>query len=395
MKKRCLFMLVICVSLLLNFSVGIAAEKKIDKKSEFVTQGEFMADLVTTLGWDGGLMVKPDAKQKPRERDLLAILSGNRSFKFEAEDYYGVKTDNVSVRKYALFGPFTGSGWVSGVAMPTTAHFRIFLPISGVYSFTVAAKGDGQKWTIGGKEFTVSTGAKISEAKVADVSLNAGFQEITVVIPAEGAIDYLLLDAPTLRAIEPVNGWRPKEELTKGELAEVTAVLLGLESKLPDDGRKSVVSAADVAALPPTAKVTTVDYLGKPVGKKWIRAAYPGALIEIPFTVEKEGLYHLRLHALGDTIKFGIDADKAIVGGKPYLDWVDLGDYRLTEGAHTVRADLKVQQGVDALELIGKKSSPADYLAVSGFTGDAAVSVQRTELDKILASLAERFKERK
>ncbi|WP_243371270.1 hypothetical protein [Geotalea sp. SG265] len=388
MRQCRLFILAIALCLLLDIASGFAAETKKGKKNPLVTQGEFVSDLVTALGWEAGL------PPKPRESDYLAILSGNRSFKFEAENYYAEKTDNVSVRKYALFGPFTGSGWVSGIAVPTTAHFRVFLPIGGTYSLIVAAKGDGQKWQLGGKEFTVSTGSRLTEKKVAEVSLNAGYQEINVVIPPDGAVDYFLLDAPTLRAIEPVNGWNLKTVFTHGELAEVTAVLLGLEGNLPDEGKPLAFSVADVIELPPTAKITTADYMGKPLSKKWARAGYGGAQLEVPFSVDKEGSYRVRIRALGNTISAGMDDFKVKVNGKQYLDWIDLGIFRLGQGKHKLTIDLSTNQGVDVVEVTGKRSAPADYMTVSAVPGDPSAPVKSTEEDKILASLAERFKER-
>jgi len=389
MKNRRLLILVISLCLILDISCSIAADKKNAKKSAFITHGEFVTDLVTAMGWDAGLPLKP------REKDYLAILSGKRFFKFEAEKYYAAQTDNVSVRNYALLGPFSGSGWVSGIASPTTAHFKVLLPIGGIYSLTVAAKGDGQKWQVGGKEFTVSTGSKIAEAKVADISLNAGFQEINVVLPPDGAVDYFILDAPTLRAIAPIDGWETKSVFNHGDLAEVTVALLGLESNLPDDGKPIVFPVADVAELPVSAKITTVDYLGKPLAPKWVRADYRGAQLEVPFTVDKDGAYRIRIRALGDTISAEVDSDKVKGNGKPYLEWVDLGLFRLDQGSHKLLINLKTNQGVDVAEIAGKKSSPAEYMAVSAIKGEPDAPVKRTDLDKILASLVDRFKERK
>jgi hypothetical protein len=389
MKICRLSIIAIGFCLLFNITSGIAAEVKKEKKSPFITHGEFITDLVTAMGWDAGL------PPKPRDVDYLNILSGNRSFKFEAEKYYAAQTDNVSVRKYELFGPFSGSGWVSGISVPTTAHFKILLPLGGTYSMTVAAKGDGQKWLVGGKEFTVSTGSKIAEKVIADVKLEAGYQEIQVVIPADGAVDYFMLDAPPLRPVAPLNGWNAKSLMNHGELAEVTAALLPLENDLPDDGKPAVVTVADVSELPSTAKVTSVNYLGKSLTGKWVRAGYSGAKLEIPFKADREAIYRIRIRALGDTISAQVDDFKVIRNGKPYLDWIDLGFFRLDQGGHKLEVSLGNYQGLDAVEISGKKSSSADYMTVSAVQGAPDAPVKRSELDKILASLVERFKERK
>jgi hypothetical protein len=47
------------------------------------------------------------------------------------------------------------------------------------------------------------------------------------------------------------------------------------------------------------------------------------------------------------------------------------------------------------VEFSRKKSSPAEYMAVTGTKGDPTAPFKRSELDTILANLAERFKGRK
>lgn len=388
MKIAKLLSLAIGLCLLLDATCSFAAEKN-RPKGEFITHGEFVADLVTSLGWEGGL------PPEPKERDYLAILSGNRRFKFEAENVYAAKNDNVTVLKYELYGPFSGSGWLSGIAVPTTAHFKIFLPIDGTYTLTVAAKGDGQKWQLGGKEFTVSTGSRITQTKAGSVELPAGTVEINVVIPPEGAVDYFLVEAPALREIKPVKGWDSKSVLKRGELAEVTAILLDLDHNLPDDGKPLVISVADTEGLPASVRRTDISYLGKPLSQKWVRADFRGAQLDVPLKITSSGLYRFRMRALGDIVSVGIDNTNVVVSGKPYLEWVDLGNFRLDEGTHRIRPTLTSGQGIDVIEVVRKKASAADYMAICDLQGEPGSSVKRSEQDKILAALAEKFKERR
>ncbi len=385
------FAVMLAVCFLLDVTGGAAAEKKVAGKKDVVTQGEFAADLITTFGWEAGL------PEKPKDKDYLAILSGKRVFRFEAEDVYNVKKDNVSVRNYSLYGPFTGSGWVNGIGEPTTAHFKVFIPLEGTYTLTVDAKGDGQKWQAGGKEFTVSTGKKLGEAVAGEVPLKAGMQEINVVMPPDGGVDYFVLEALPLTPVEPVGGWRMKEVLKMGALAEVTAALLDLEKALPDDpaiGSKTL-TAEDIPQLPPNVKTTTIGYLGKPVAKEWVRADYRGAQLEIPFSLEHSAVYDLKIRALGKALIVELDGRKIAGPAKPYLDWVDMGSYRLESGAHKLLIELTTNGGMDVVQLTGKKASPADYMALCGLKGAPETPVKPTDTDKILASLAERFKGRK
>jgi hypothetical protein len=388
---RSLVVVLSMVIILLDVCRVTAADKKPAESKEFVKQGEFAADLVNTLGWEAGL------PKEPKENDYLRILSGKRVYKFEAETSYDMKSDSVTVRNYSLYGPFSGSGWVSGIAVPTAVHFRVLIPLEGSYNLIVAAKGDGQKWQAGGKEFPISTGGRLNEAEVGMISLKAGLQEITVILPPEGGIDYFVLEAPPLAPIEPTGGWQWKSVLTRGELAEITATLLDLEKQLPDDpsGSPKPLSVADVAELPASAQPTMIDFLGKFFSRQWVRADYRGARLDIPFTVETSGVYGLRVRCLGSVLVAELDGDKITRPAKPYLDWVDLGLYRLDAGKHTLHIELTPQAGIDVVEFSRKKSSPAEYMAVTGTKGDPTAPFKRSELDTILANLAERFKGRK
>ena len=382
--------LVLGICFLLDVAGGAAAEKKPVEKKEVVTQGEFAVDLVNTLAWEAGLPTEP------KEKDYLAILSGKRMFRFEAEDVFDALSDNVVVRNYSLYGPFTGRGWVSGIAVPTTVHFKVFIPLEGTYNLIVAAKGDGQKWLVGDKEFPVSTGGRLTETVAGTVPLKAGMQEIQAVIPPEGGVDYIVLEAPALAPIEPIGGWHAKSVLKQGELAQITAALLGLERQLPDDsaGSPKPLAVADAVELPPSAKKTVVDFLGKFFSRQWVRADYRGAKLEIPLSVENSGYYGVRVRFMGSRLVAELDGDKITRPAKPYLDWVDLGFYRLERGTHKLYLELTTNGGVDVVELNRKKSSPTDYMAVCGMKGDPDVPVKRHDIDKILASLVERFKER-
>lgn len=371
--------------------VVAGAPQKPGGTPDVVKQGEFAAKLVSVFQWGGGL------PKEAKESDYLAILGGKRTFKFEAEDYYGKKTDNALVRNYPLYGPFSGKGWVSGVTVPTTVHFNIFLPLEGEYQFSVAARGDGQSWSVADKVFKVSPGGALREVAVGKVYLKAGQQKITAELPPEGGIDYLSLTAPPLAPIEPFGGWRFGSPLRRGELAEIAASLLGWESELQPDksATPKTIAVYEAAELPPTATTTTTAYLGQFSAKKWVRAGFGGAKVDVPLTIEAKGVYAIKIRYLGDTLTAVLDGEKIARTGKPYLDWVDLGLRRLGEGTHMLQLDIPASCGADVVVLERRKSSPADYMALVGLHGDPSSSVGRAEAEKVLTSLVERFKGRK
>lgn len=381
----------VAIFLLVQAATARGEQPKPGSASSVVTQGEFAMQLVAAIGWQAGL------PEEPKEHDYLAILSGKRLFRYEAEESYDPKTDDVTLRTYNLYGPFSGRGWLSGVSVPSEAHFTVFIPREGDYLFKVSAKGDGQKWRAGDREFEVSTGGMLREAAVGTLHLQPGSHTITAVIPPEGAVDFLSFEAPPLPAIEPLGGWRFKEPLRMVDVAEVAAALLGLENQLPYDPAAAPVqvSVAEAGLLPPAAKVTSIDYLGAFLSRVWVRADFRGARLEVPLKIQVPAVYSLRARFLGDMFVGELAGKPLAKPGKPYLEWVELGLHRLAAGGQMLAVQLPPSGGIDVVELRRKKSTPADYMALAGISGEPEVPVGRTELTRLAGSLAERFKSRR
>jgi hypothetical protein len=379
------------ITVLLSVVLTFAAPKKGQEKMDTVSHGEFAASLVMAMGWEAGL------PRDPKTYDYLAILNGNRTFRFEAEETYNIKSDNVVERDYPLFGQFTGRSWVSGIATPTSVHLRIFIPIDGEYSLRASSKGDGQNWMLGGRIFKVSTGSKFKEVLVGSAFLKAGVQEIIVEMPPLGGVDYIKLFAQRYAPIEPFGGWRIDSTLKIGDLAEISAALLDLDKDLPTDSSAVIrsLSIDDVLSLPETVKTTTVDYYGKPLSNRWGRSDYNGARLEFPFVIDAPGVYGVKFRAMGSFVTLELDGDKFTKPAKPYLDWIDMGFIRMAAGKHSFVLELPPNGGFDQLTLERKKSALRDYMELTGLKGDPSAPVKRSELDELLASLVERFKERR
>lgn len=382
--------LAIMTLLVLSATVGDAvAGSKPDTSAQEVTQRDFVRMLVSAFKWDKGL------PEKPADKDYLAILGGRRSMHFEAEEFYSAKTDNATVMNYELYGPFSGNGWVSGVALPTTVHFKLFIPLEGEYALNVVSKGDGQIWSAGGKKLKV-TGKHLREEVAGKVHLKAGEQEISVELPPEGAVDSFSLQAPQLAAIEPLDGWRLDAPLTLGAFAEIAGSLLSWEKAITEDSEYKPlnVEIAKAASIPQGAQATTIDYLGRFEAEKWVRAGRSGARVVVPLIITDSAPYQLKVRFLGEAVAAELDGKRIEKAGKPFLDWVDLGVTRLKRGAHTLILRLPPNGGVDILNLVKLKSSPQDYMKLVGIEGTPDDRVSPSRAERLLTSLAERFEER-
>lgn len=370
-----------------------AATKPVDTKVAPVQLKEFdlARNLVDTLGFGEGLPAKPV------EKDYLQILGGNRTFKFEAENTFDSQSDPVAIRDYPLYGAFSGKGWIHATTTPVAVHFKVFIPITGKYTFKVTARGDNQLWSIAGKAFKHSSGNKFSTSDIGEVFIPAGELEFNAVIQPAGAIDTFTFTAPAYAPIEPLAGWNPAKPLTPAALNETVAALLGLDPLLPVDSsfKTKIIEAASLPALSERVHVTDIQIYGKPVATKWVRAYQNGATLLIPLEIETASVYKLRARSLGPTISAGFGQRKVTVASKAYLDWVDLGTFRIPKGMNTLEVELPPTGGIDVIEVTKKLSSPADYAAITktGIQGEAPL--KPAELEPIIKSLKDQFKERK
>ena len=377
--------LFVSILLLLNGADAAVAADKVDPNA-VVKQGEFAARLVNVTGLAAGLPEKPVLK------DYLAILGGNRSYTFEAEEIFDNIADRVTVRTFNAFGPFSGKGWVGGTTTPTPVHFRVLLPLGAKYTFSVASKGDGQIWSIAGKAFRVNAGKTFKEVTAGTITLTSGYLDFNVMLPPDGAIDYVHFEASPLPSAAPLAGWQPDEPLRLSALAEIVTPLLDLENSLPDDKNVPVkpLAVAVYGKLPPAVEVTDSTVLGRPVAPKWVKTGGAPATIDLPLQIDAAAAYRIRVHFTGAELTTVIGNQTITRTGKPYLEWYELGPIRLTAGSHQLRLKLSPFSGVDVVELTKKTTAAADYLAAAKITGNPSTVVKNGDLDAILPGIAGR-----
>lgn len=379
---------ILIVSLLSIFqSVSFGAEK-----APVFTQKEFARLILQQFSWSGGL------SKDPADREYLMILGGKRTFRYEAESAYNEKTDRVTVRNFPLFGAFTGKGWIYGVSDPTSATFTILLPVAGEYEFKGVIKGDGFVWNIDNKDYRAdSKSGNFREIDIAKVTLKAGVVTIKLAIPPGGAVDSFSLAAPDYTPVQPLNGWRFREGLTAGRLAETAVALTNRYAQLPDAPEAAApkpLAVADKVVLPPTAAYTTATYLGPFLAAKWIRADYRGATLQIPLNVAELGYYSLNANVMGEKIFGSVNGTQFNLAAKPYLSKQNLGLYRLESGDNKVSITLPPSGGIDTVEFSRKSTAPDDFLRLAGVPGppDRLIGAEEAAalLKKIKASFSVR-----
>lgn len=346
------------------------------------TQRDWMVNLADAMGWSFGL---PD---QPQDDDYLRIMDGDRILRVEAETSME-PTDVVSVKAYTTFGAFSGEGWVSGIATPTTAHLRFLLPWSGAYRLTAVLRLPGHRLSIDGRAFTADGREQFTPVELGELELPAGEHEAVVQLPANGSIDYLELQAPPLPPIRPLAGWQPEQPLSLDDMAVTAARVLGLEPLLPPAGEATLVEAETAGAFGGT-EVTDIRHLGEPSGGGWVRAGAAGATIRLDFTPASAGAYLLSLRgAAGQPVPGALnDRSHFTVHFPPYLQNAAIGTHYLETGENTISLQLPPRAGIDSLTLEKRRSGGADYRRLIGLPADTTAPPTEDGIDQLLSLLA-------
>lgn len=344
-------------------------------------QRHWMIGLVDALGLAYGL---PD---EPSDGDYLAILSGDRHLRIEAEQHLQ-PTDPVSVQNFLSFGPFSGQGWLSGVAEATTVHLRFTLPRSGHYQLAAVVRRSGFIFDVDGHRLPADGEMNFTRIELGAVALDAGEQEIKVHFPANGALDYLELIASPLPPIGPLHGWQPELPLTTDIMATTIAQVLAIYDLLPRTGEAIALEAEEVVNAAATG-ITEIAHLGQPSGGAWVRAGNAQTAIDLFFNSPETAIFDIELRGATD------HAMQAALNGRalasitfpPYLATEQLGTFLLTEQQHRLTLDLPPRSGVDVLYLHKRGSRPEDFLRLAGLQ-QTSWSPQAILIDQLLALLA-------
>lgn len=357
-----------------------------DQAKPVFTQKSFVQLLFQQFAWNQGL------PREASDRDYLQILGGKRTFKYEAESAYNVKTDRVTFRNFNLYGPFSGKGWILGVSENTDANLTIHLPFKGEYLIKAVIKGNGFVWSAAGKEFVVNSKSDFfQETVVGRLSLDAGNVFIRVTIPPEGALDYFTISAPDYNPIQPLAGWRFKEPLTALQLAEIVMSVTGGYEKLSSlNGTNSkLILVADSSYQPTNVQPTSSTEFGSYLSSMWLRSDFRGGTVRIPVQVSEIGYYDIFANLMGGVISGDVNGFPFQVNSKPYLEKIRLGMFRLESGDNFITFNLPSMTGIDFIKVVPKDTKNDGILLLSGVKGPPDRMVTREDAELVMKNLVE------
>ena len=335
-----------CRSLMLLLLMG-ACLPSVRPASAAPTQRDWMIDLVETLGLSFGL------PGEPQDPDYINILSGQRSFRFEAEEVYSPEEDEVSRMAFRNFGDFSGSGWLHGLNRPTPLHLRFILPLAGTYRLEAVIRRGEHSFRIGDQAFTASAGERFERVSLGKLDLAAGHQEMLVTLAPGGSLDSISLHAPALAPITPLLGWQPDAELEWPVVYTTLLQVFQLGDLLPLTGTERLIEA-ETLELPAEASLSVVDipHLGLPSAGRWLRAGARAARLDVPLDLPSGGFYQPTLRILGSPVEIGINDHLVFsLAGLPYLEDHALQTVFFYPGNNRLTVGLPPGGGFDRLVL--------------------------------------------
>jgi hypothetical protein len=330
-----------------------------------VSEAEWAAQLVDVLGLERVLPEKPD------EAELFALLCSEQAELALAEGGRRLPADASFRVAVEAPRPRTPLGPV---------RFTISIPGTALYQLT--AEGVGlQRWVIDGRPVGHLDLSPLGVAQAnAIVPLREGPHEVSAYLAPGARVDRVELAAYRSLCVAPADGWKAARPLRYGAMAHTIVRVFGFDHTLPareyeelqiegerfdevsaggQSSRRRLAMAASgggwAAALSSPAAFTWTFRLEEP-RVVTLEALTHGVLPQI-WSVD--GRYRVTLHP------------ESVPGG---FSWNHVLTVPLAAGQHSLRALVSRGSGVDALRVIPRRSSDADYvraLEKLGFQGGA------------------------
>jgi len=262
-------------------------------------------------------------------------------------------------------------------------RFTISIPGTALYQLT--AEGVGlQRWVIDGRPVGHLDLSPLGVAQAdAIVPLREGPHEVSAYLAPEARVDRVELAAYRALCVAPADGWKAARPLRYGAMARTVVRVFDFDRRLPARDREELyiegerfdeVSAGGQRSKRRLAMAAS--------GGSWAAAVSSPAAFTWTFRLEKPRIVSLEALTHGVMPQlWSVDGHyrvtvhpESVPGG---FSWNHVLTVPLASGQHSLRALVSRGSGIDALRVIPRRSSDADYvraLEKLGFRGGAPES---------------------
>ena len=324
--------------------LGLTAERP----GPMVHEGEWAADLIDVLGLASSL---PD---DPRDADRFAVLCPT-----DAGGRFATLPAPIPLERHAGDGR---ESWRSEPLAP------------GRYRLAVYGRGAGV-WSAPGSTIGVlAPGALEMDVSREPVLLAGGPAELFARLADGGDVRRAELAPWTPTCIAPAGGWSAARPLRFGAKARTMVLALGALERLPRRGETLRLEAERFASTSGDGAITD-RAVGVPASAgRWVEAVGETAEYRYAVGIPEDGLYTIlaRIHGAGRQV-WSVDGrlHVAVVAGEdaPRFAWSEVTTVWLDAGRHTLRARLPRGGGIDVVQLTGRRTDDAAFLAALASLG--------------------------
>jgi len=349
-------------------------------------------DLVTHPEWARMLLRGLDLlRDTPGLNDTaqqaFATLSGRESRAWPAPQY--VRAQRVERYEAGRIRPAGGIGeavYAFGVARGGDYRLRLHLAAPGPAEAEITPAGSDNVL----RSFSVPAAATMGWVDAGSLHLDPGAYETAVLLPEGSALEYVELQPPCLRPIEPRDGWKPTAIASTEDVALTVLQALDLESELPPAAAPLEFHGGDL-------RLEEGARAGDAAGEGSFRSGPKGSRVVLLVDIPETGLYTLSVFgtSVGGLrwLADGCQASLICPNVDPLARWRDVLTGIFPKGQHYFSASLGPDTTVERVRVQQKKDASADYIGTVerlGLELGAAGPITRAKAEE-----ARRFLERR
>ncbi len=341
-------------------------------QSTQVMQAEWAVYMVQGLGLDWNM--PPEATAN----DYVARLLWSTSIEFPATRTLPGSSPSLSVQS-STTPPF-----IETDAPTAEALYRISTVQSGDYNFSVNLAGGTTMFKVENSLFEITQPEEdFRWVDLSRVSLDPGDHTVSLLLSEGARVEGLSIVPPCLRRIEPLDGWRPLEPLTFGDLAVTAARALNLEYDLPKLGPEIKLRGEEFEKV---LELPTEDMSEEPSEDPfWLSTGGSIVTARARFTTPEHGFYSIEARYLSRTpVRWVSNGCLKVITcqltGEQGMHWKRVVTLELDAGEHDLEITLPPKAALDQVVIQRRDPDINEYLqlvADEGFRVGAATQVVR------------------
>jgi hypothetical protein len=319
-----------------------------------VTLPEWAARLVEAMELAGSLPIDHDAD------DLYSLLCPGRA---ERE----IRSGGRSVPTRPPFQVVLKNPGHPGSSEPLRLVFAV--PATALYTLKVRGEGAG-RWSADHQSLGIVDPTLLGEDIAGSVvALGQGFHELEARLAPGARVAQVELAAQRSLCIAPAQGWRGYGHLSFGDKARTLVQAFGLEGRLPVEGEMLLIEGEHFEEAGAGGARTNQRLAAPASADAWVATGEEPTEFSYRVPLGAPGLVTIlaRVHGRQRQI-WSVDGRfQARVFPPPEASsfaWTEIATIPLSAGEHVVRALVPPGAGVDAIQILRRRTDDEDYLRI-------------------------------